>query len=232
MKVLITGANRGLGLALTKLCLERGDTVYGACRVPKDAAELRELNKSYAAALGVVRLDISSQESIDELTVNLAENTSTLDLLINNAAILNETDRLENVSFEGMMRTFTTNAVGPLYLTKSLRPLLKAEGGGKVLNISSKAGSISKRGESRQNYGYTSSKAALNMFTRNLAADLRDSQISVLAVDPGWVKTEMGGGNAELEPAQSAADVLKLAEALSDEQSGEFLAHDGERYPW
>jgi NAD(P)-dependent dehydrogenase (short-subunit alcohol dehydrogenase family) len=154
-----------------------------------------------------------------------------IDLLINNAGISGRGGRLAGLDIEEVARVLEVNTLGPMRVTQALLPNLRAGEKKTVVGISSGLGSIA--GNTRGgNYGYRESKAALNMFTRTLAADLRDEGFIAIAMSPGWVKTDMGGENAQLEPEQSIAGMRQVIEGLTAEQSGRFLNWDGTEVPW
>ncbi|KAG9334395.1 hypothetical protein JZ751_008144 [Albula glossodonta] len=245
--VLITGASRGLGLQMVKNLVksnERPARVIATARNPAAAKELQDLAKD-CSGLHIVTLDVVSQESIDtavqEVTSLVGEKG--LNCLINNAAINISTD-LETVNFEAMMKTFESNAVSPLMVTKAFLPLLRSaaqQGSGMgihratVVNISSVLGSIELNwgpGATFRSHAYRTSKAALNMVTRCLASDLRSDGILCMSLHPGWVRTDMGGPQADLDVEESIESVLSVIAGLSEKDQGEFRNYLGKSLPW
>jgi NAD(P)-dependent dehydrogenase (short-subunit alcohol dehydrogenase family) len=228
--VVITGANRGLGLALAKEHLAQGATVIGGCRNPAGAEEL------LLAGAEVHHLDTGSGASIAEFASAVGDRP--VDLLYNNAGIDAKAVGAEDGArgaldlTEAQFRAvLDVNLFGPLLMVQALAGNLRAAGG-RIVNISSQVGSI----EVAQNIGrdasYTTSKAALNMLTLKQSQVLKPDGVTVIAVHPGWVRSDMGGPSATLDPAESAAGIAKLAGNLTLAQTGSFLQWDGSIHPW
>ncbi len=237
---LVTGANRGLGLEFVRQLLARGDRVVAACRQPGKATALNALAGEYPGRLHVLPLDVANPKSHAELVRELPlvlDGDSRFDLLINNAGVLHSGERFGTLSVANLDDCFRTNAAGPLLLTQALAPLLAEAGpgqgavGAKVVNLSSRLGSIALT-ERFGTPSYDVSKAALNMATVLLAHALADRGIVVAALSPGWARTDMGGANAETEPADAVGGILRVAEGLGREDSGRFLDWQGEPVPW
>jgi NAD(P)-dependent dehydrogenase (short-subunit alcohol dehydrogenase family) len=229
-RCLVTGASRGLGLELTRQLLARGERVLAACRKPGQAHELTKLALAHPGRLAVLPLDLSKPHSIGALAHEAALVVDALDVLINNAGVLPAGERYGELEQKALLEAFTTNAAGPLLLTQALTALLERGQAPRVMNLSSILGSIGAR-DSFYTPSYAISKAALNMATRLLAHELGARGIHVFAAHPGWVRTDMGGSRAELDPAESVRGLLALldrAEALA----GGFHAWNGERLPW
>jgi NAD(P)-dependent dehydrogenase (short-subunit alcohol dehydrogenase family) len=229
-RVLVTGANRGVGLELTRQLLARGDRVHAACRHPGKALALTGLAAAHPGHLHVLPLELASERSIAELAREFAALSDALDLLINNAGILVTGERFGALNAKALNETFATNAAGPLLLTQALAPLLEKGRKPKVVNITSELGSLSMANR----FGtpsYSISKAALNMVTRQLAAALAP-RITVLCLHPGWVRTDMGGTNAALTPAQSVTAMLKVIDAATSADSGRYLDYAGATLAW
>ena len=217
-KILITGANRGIGLELCRQLLARGDEVIAVCRRVSD--ELMALN------LRVIEgVDVSSDESIRGLQNETG--LESLDWLINNAGILS-VENLDNLDFAAMERQFRVNALGPLRVTAALLPKLGA--GAKIGIITSRMGSVEDN-TSGGYYGYRMSKAAVNMAGVNLARDLQQSGIAVVLLHPGMVATEMTGGRG-ISPQQSVRGLIQRMDALNMAQTGSFRHAEGEQLPW
>lgn len=230
-RVLITGANRGIGLGLVRQCLKRGYRVFAGCRSPEDAADLHDLSGQSSGLLNIVPLDVSDEEVIAECVQLVGAEVDRLDLLINNAAIHPNEGSLSAVKREELLQSFLVNAVGPVLVAQYFMHLLKNGYSPKIINISSEAGSISKMTQFR-GYGYYGSKAAVNMFTRSLAFDSETEGVIVIALHPGWVRTEMGGPNAYLSTDESAVYILKVIDGLKDEDNGKFYNWEGIEHPW
>lgn len=217
-KVLITGANRGIGLELSKQLTARGDLVIAVCRKASD--ELR-----YLGVRVIDDVDVSSGESVGSLR-DLLEGEP-LDWLINNAGILS-VERLDSLDFQAMERQFKVNSLGPLRITAALRANL-AEGA-KVGIVTSRMGSIEDN-TSGGYYGYRMSKAAVNMAGMSLARDLRDQGVAVALLHPGMVATDMTGGQG-VPAEQSAAGLIQRMDELDITTSGSFWHAQGERLPY
>ena len=170
-RILVTGANRGIGLEFVRQCLLRGARVFAACRQPGKALKLTELAAAHPGRLSVLPLDLDKERSIAELARETAALTDALDLLINNAGVLVPGERYGEIVARTLIDTFTTNVAGPLLLTQALTPLLLRGESAKVVNLSSDLGSLSKT-KSFYTPSYAISKAGLNMVTRQLAAEL------------------------------------------------------------
>ncbi len=237
---LVTGANRGLGLEFVRQLLAAGDHVVAACRHPGRATALNTLAGEHPGRLHVLPLDLAHPKSHAELARELPlvlGDDGRLGLLVNNAGVLHSGERFGTLSPAILDDSFRTNAAGPLLLTQALAPLLadgepgRDRSGAIVVNLSSKLGSIA----STTRFGtpsYNISNAALNMATVLLAQALAERGIVVVAASPGWVRTEMGGEGAELEPAEAVAGLLRVAGGLAASDSGRFLDWKGDALPW
>jgi NAD(P)-dependent dehydrogenase (short-subunit alcohol dehydrogenase family) len=230
-RIVISGANRGLGLEFTRQFLAGGARVLAGCRQPGRANELTRLAGVYPGRLAVLPLDVSSERSIAEFARELALSTDSVDVLINNAGVLIEGERFGNVVQKSLVDTFIGNAAGALLVTQALAEFLQKGTKAKVVNISSQLGSIAQTDEFRR-ASYAMSKCALNMATRMLAAHFKELQIAVVCVHPGWVQTEMGGTQATLTPERAVSDLVALVQQLDLSHSGRFLNHDGSDLPW
>lgn len=229
---LVTGANRGIGLAFVRQLLARGDHVVAACRQPGKAAALNALGGEHPGRLQVLPLDVASEKSraelVRELHLVLGEDEH-IDLLVNNAGVLHSGERFGQLRQETLEDSLRANAIGPLLLAQAISPLLRD--GAVVANLSSQLGSIS--GVNR--FGapsYAISKAAQNMATAQLAQALAARGIVVLALHPGWVQTDMGGSKAPDAPDDVVAGMLHLIDAATPMQSGGFFDWRGETLPW
>jgi NAD(P)-dependent dehydrogenase (short-subunit alcohol dehydrogenase family) len=231
-RVLITGANRGLGLELARQSLERGDRVIATCRRPAEAQELQQWRMRYGDQLLVVALDVTEDASVRAARAEAGRHLDRLDVLINNAAILVRDETLANFDSAIMQRTFDTNVTGAMRVSKHFLDLLRRGSDPKLINITSQLGSLQKMRANWGQYSYNSSKAALNMVTRMLAFDLEPEGIAVQAIHPGWVQSDMGGAHAAVPAQDSAAGVLRLIDDLSLSNSGMFYVYTGEVHPW
>lgn len=237
-KILISGANRGLGLGFVKASLDRGYTVFAGCRNPDKSDELKELEIKFKDRLFIISLDPTKLESIQNAVNEVKLKTSKLDILVNNAGMNSKSSgvdpavhlQLGKLQSEPMLAMFHLNSIAPLIMTQEFLDLLTASGKGRVINISSWFASLSI--PQKGNYTYSASKAALNMLTKILANDLVKFNIIPIVVNPGWMKTDMGGKSANLEPIDSAKSILELSENLKTEDAGKFFNHDGSEHLW
>jgi NAD(P)-dependent dehydrogenase (short-subunit alcohol dehydrogenase family) len=230
--VVVTGANRGIGLAMTAELIQRGDAVWAACRDPGAAEELAGLGPA-----GIVALDLADPASVEAAAAELAAATGSIDVLINNAGMKSQgagMDRSEtsvlNAPTAGVLEMIRVNALAPVELTRALLPRLEAGGGGWVVNITSQLGSMVV-GAGFDELPYAASKAVLNIATVQLAAKLRDRRVGVVCFHPGWVRTDMGGPRAQIAPEESATGILDTVAGLSLDDSGRFLRWDGSEHP-
>jgi NAD(P)-dependent dehydrogenase (short-subunit alcohol dehydrogenase family) len=225
----VTGANRGLGLEFTRQLLARGDHVVAACRHPGKASELNHLAGEYPGRLHVLPLDVAEEKSRSAFARELPLAADGIDLLINNAGVLHSGERWGSVSEANLADSLRTNAMGPFLLTQTLASQL-AEGA-TVANISSGMGSISDDPDFHSP-SYRISKAALNMATRMLAKALEARGIPVIALCPGWVRTDMGGSSAQITPPESVSALVQVIDAATPERSGGFFDRFGKPMPW
>jgi NAD(P)-dependent dehydrogenase (short-subunit alcohol dehydrogenase family) len=216
--VLITGANRGIGLALARRFAGRGDRVIGVCR--HESRELAQLGVRIESGV-----DVTSDEAVAALPRRLE---GTIDLLVLNAGIL-RADDLDDVTIESVREQIEVNAVAPLRVVRALRSRLAR--GSKIAAITSRMGSIGDNGSGGY-YGYRMSKAALNAMAMSLARDLAPTGVAVAILHPGYVRTEMTGGHGGLDPDESARMLVERIDALTPQTSGTFWHANGEVLPW
>lgn len=217
-RILVTGANRGIGLELVRQYAARGDEVIAVCR--KAGSDLE------ATGVRIIDgIDVATEEGVTNLAAELGD--ATLDVLLNNAGILRP-DRFDSIDFEAMLEQYRVNTLGPLRVTRALLGNLRD--GSKVGIVSSRVGSIADNG-SGGNYGYRVSKAAVNMVGTNLMHDLKPKGIAVALLHPGMVATDMTGGNG-IAPEDAAAGLIARLDDLTLEASGGFWHQNGERLPW
>lgn len=221
MDILITGASRGIGLELCRQLVKRGHRVVGTVRKPADAEAVRQ------AGAGVEILDVRSDTDVTALAERRAN--APLDVLINNAGVGSWT-RFEDTSTQELLDVYDINAVGPLRVSRAFLPALKRSTG-RIFHVTSRMGSIGDH-PSGGAYAYRMSKAALNMFSANLAAELRGAGVTSVVLHPGWVKTDMGGAGATLTVEESAGALADLVERTGFESTGKFLSWDGREIPW
>lgn len=229
--VCITGVSRGIGLGFAEHYLKAGWDVYGSLRNPDNEA-VKKLAKRYKERFTVFTMDVADYQSVRRGAAEVRERTDHIDLLINNAGINAGPNAatVGEISHEKMHAAFDVNVMGPLYCVQEFLPLLEASDAAQVVMISSTAGSIGETGGGRM-VPYCVSKSALNMLTKLLHFRLQESDISIVALHPGWVRTDMGGSNARLTVGDAVAG---MAEVIAERQPGGplFLDYRGEPVPW
>lgn len=227
--ILVTGANRGLGLEFTRQLLTRGERVVASCRHPGRALELTRLAGEHPGHLVVLPLVLPDTRSIASLAREVEGLDLSLRLLINNAGWMASGERFGGLQLDSLQAAFNANAAGPLLLTQALAPSLAEHA--KVVNLSSRLGSIAGTTEFNTP-GYAISKAALNMASRMLSIALTGQGVCVVAISPGWVRTDMGGANAPRTPEQAVAQVLDTIDRLTVADNGRFLGENGDDIAW
>jgi NAD(P)-dependent dehydrogenase (short-subunit alcohol dehydrogenase family) len=225
---LITGANRGIGLALVKAYAGRRDKVFAAVRAASDRTELDALAEASRSWIDVVELDVS--DPVDIARAKRRLEAEPIDVLINNAGVSGPDHQSAlDMDFEGLAETLAINAIAPLRIANAFLPNVKAAKG-KIITLSSQMGQM--QSASSDSLAYRVSKAAVNKLMRGLATELKPQGVPVLIVHPGWVKTEMGGEGAPITPEDSAAGMLKLIDKLDIASTGKFLAWNGKELAW
>ncbi|MEL7486857.1 MAG: SDR family oxidoreductase [Pseudomonadota bacterium] len=224
--ILVTGANRGIGLEFVRQYAAAGVAVLAVCRSPNAATDLRALTDG--AAVELFAADVS--DPTDVAALNSALDRRTIDILINNAGVDGRRAATFNaMDYDAFAQTLAVNTISPVRIIDALRQRINAGGTGRIINISSNLGGIGQAGGGH--YAYRASKAALNMATKAIAEDLRGAAI-VAAFHPGWVQTDMGGASAPLSAEKSVAGMRAAIEALTPDDSGGFFNYDGARLPY
>jgi len=236
-RVLITGAGRGIGLELARQYAERGDRVLAGCRDIERAPDLRALVDQHSGQVSVLPLEVTDHASLAAAVRQAHEEVEALDVLINNAAVnpgdttVDGPDGQRLLDDRSTLTIFNVNVVAPVRVAQAFLKLLIAGTIPRVVNISSGAGSLTYNTKGGD-YSYGASKAALNMVTRTYAWNVRDQGITAVMIDPGWVKTDMGGPEADLEPAESGQGLVTVIDGLTPQDTGRFLRYDGSEVPW
>lgn len=225
--VVITGAARGIALELAKQHVARGDRVFGLVRDATRAAELDRLAATSDGLLTVHEMDVRSDASVNAGAA--ATGDGAVDILYNVAGVVGEMSvQLDAVDWDDFDNTVEVMLKGPLRVLVAFLPRMAA--GAKIINFSSQlAASTWPYGGF---YPYVATKAGLNRMMRSVAIDLKDRGIIVGIIHPGYVQTDMGGPDADITPAESAADIVRLTDGWTLEQSGEFFKWNGEPHPW
>ena len=217
--VVLTGANRGIGLELARHFASQGYSVIGVCRESSEELE--------AVAQSVIEgIDVTSEADVGTLVGKLKD--TTIDLLINNAGLLQD-EKLGSIDFDSIRTQMEINAYAPLRVVEAL--VSQVPDGGKIANITSRMGSIADN-DSGGRYGYRASKAALNAFGKSLAMDLKSRGIAVAQLHPGYVQTRMVNFGGKITPEEAAKGLAERIDELNLENTGSFWHSNGEELPW
>lgn len=225
--VLITGANRGVGLELAKCYAAHGDKVLACCRNPGAASALQAV----AGDVDLLELEVTSEASVAALATRLAGQP--IDILINNAGILGPDypdQTAFKMDFDGFADVLAVNTIAPVRVMQALLPNLRLSSNAKLVNITSQMGAISL--DMTMGYAYCASKAGLNKFMKLAAIELGKEGIHVCLIHPGWVQTDMGGAQADITPAASAAGIVDTIAKLDASTNGSFWKWNGETHAW
>jgi NAD(P)-dependent dehydrogenase (short-subunit alcohol dehydrogenase family) len=228
--VLITGANRGLGLEFVRQYNAAGWRVFACCRKPETAADLRDIAAGSEGRTTIHPLDVAEHGHIAALAEELQNEP--IDLLLNNAGVYGPNKMgFGHIDYTAWAEVFAVNVLGPTRMIECFIEHVARSDKKRIACVSSLMGSIA-RNTSGGHYLYRSTKAALNMVVKGLAFDLRERGVTVVAVHPGWVRTDMGGADADLAPADSVRGMVQVLDWLGAWDSGKFLSHDGSELPW
>jgi NAD(P)-dependent dehydrogenase (short-subunit alcohol dehydrogenase family) len=221
--VLITGANRGIGLEYARQFAAKGYTVIGTVRDPTDARELSSV------ADRVEQLDVTDAASVAALAQRL--DGVAIDVLVNNAGVLGRRDlTLDTIDFTVMQQTLAVNTLGPLRVCQALLPNLRAGRRRIIVNMSSELGSVEQ--SNGRWYAYRASKSALNQVTKCMSVELAPQGFVCVVLHPGWVRTDMGGASATYAPHESVAGLVAVIENLGPADNGRFCDFQGRSIPW
>lgn len=235
--IFVTGANRGIGLALTRRLLELGHRVFAGVRRPDSASAFADLPPEQRERLTLVELEVTSDESVRRAAARVASHTPQLDVLVNMAGVspAPHDARLYDVDVSMCREVYEINVLGPLRTAQAFVPLLRAaasaEKPARLVNVSSGVASMAGKDNGRF-YAYCVSKTALNMLSLTESFDLKRDHICVVALDPGWVRTDLGGPAAHLAPEESARPCADLILGLTLAQTGKFLHYSGSEIPF
>jgi NAD(P)-dependent dehydrogenase (short-subunit alcohol dehydrogenase family) len=227
--ILITGANRGIGLALTRTFAETGWQVLASCREPDAAVDLQQLAQNFAV-IRILPLEVTDPEQIHELAETL--HGTPIDILFNNAGIFGAPDQDFGAQDEAWwLETFRVNVIAPMKIIEALVDNVAASRHRVIATMGSLLGCLSEN-RSGGMHMYRSSKAAVHMLMRGLASDLRERGIIAVALHPGWVRTRFCGPQAPLEPFESAEGIARVLLGLKSESSGKLLTFEGKELAW
>lgn len=230
MNVLITGASRGIGLEMVKYSIEQNWRVFACCRHPQQADRLLSVAKLANGRVSVHVVDMEELATIQALAYELRNEA--VDILVNNAGIYgSEYNKFGNVDVASWINTFQVNSIAPLKVAEALIEQVRMGERKTIACITSKMGSMADNGYGNS-YIYRSSKAALNAVVKSMSIDLGNDGIKCVALHPGWVKTDMGGPNAEITPRESVVRLFDIMLDLEQKDSGRFIDIDGSDIPW
>ena len=228
--ILVTGANRGLGLEFTRQYLSEGYAVIAATRNPGAAHRLRQLERDSKGSLSLVEADVADSASVRRAASNIQ--TPAIDILINCAGVLGgDGQTIGSIDYHEWIRVFDVNVLGPMRMCEAFLDRVARSDRRLIVTITSGMGSLADN-TSGGYIAYRTSKAAVNMAMLTAAIDLKSRGISCVALNPGWVKTDMGGPNAKLTPEQSVTAMRRVIAELGPNESGRFYNYDGREYPW
>lgn len=230
----VTGASRGLGLALSEALAQRGFKVVMAMRNPDKAQKTLNALKMKSLDVVPMKLDVSQEKSINDFVEALKREYGFVDVLVNNAGILIDSEDGGNSSVfktkaSTLQKSFVTNTMGPFLLTQKIFPMMKQEGYGRIVNVSSGMAQLSEKQNASASYRI--SKTALNMVTTLFASEVEGEDICVNSVSPGWVRTDMGGPHADRSVEQGIKGLLWAATLPKGGPNGGFF-RDGEPLSW
>ncbi len=230
MNILITGANRGIGLEMVRYAMEQGWRVFACCRNPHNAEKLFNIAKLSNGQISVHIADMLELATLQALSYELRNDP--IDILVNNAGIYgSDKNTFGAVDVDSWSQTFQVNCIAPLKMVEAFSQQLFMGKRKLVACMSSKMGSMADNGYGNS-YIYRSSKAALNAVVKSLSIDLKDKGIISVALHPGWVKTEMGGADAEITTRECVEQTFGNLASLTIEDSGRFIDIDGSDIPW
>lgn len=225
----ITGANRGIGLELTRQLAKRGDKIIATARELDKASELRALADAHRDQINLFTLDATRDDSVKDFAKDVG--TRSIDVLVNNAGTIGtKPQTTREMNFDGFLTTLNTNTLGPLRVIQALLPNLKLSPAPKIITISSMMGSMASA--SSDTLGYRVSKAGVNKVMQAVHTDFKPRGIAVLTLHPGWVRTEMGGAGADISVDESARGIVARIDELTLKNSGRFLDYDSSERAW
>ena len=227
---LITGANRGLGLEFARQYLADGWQVYATCRHPGSASELQHLAEASDHKLRIMALNVTDSASVKAAAAEL--DGQAIDLLLNNAGVGGPRGQtIGNIDYEAWAKVLDANTMGPMRVSEAFVDHVARSERELIVTLTSGMGSIADN-TSGGAFAYRSSKAAVNMVVRSLAIDLAPRGITCVVVNPGWVRTDMGGPHATQTTTESVTMLRRLIETLGPAQSGKFFNYNGREYAW
>lgn len=228
--VLITSASRGLGLEFVRQYAADGWRVFAACRTPASADTLQAMAKASEGRVTILSMDVTDTQSVERAAAQLGD--APVDVLINSAGVYGQSgQRIGAIDYPAWAQVFDVNTMGPLRVTTAFLEHVSRGRRKLVVTITSGMGSLTEN-KSGGSLVYRSSKAAVNMVMRCLALELAPRGIACVLLNPGWVKTDLGGPNATITAPTSVAAMRRLIETFGPAQSGRFFNYDGNEYAW
>ena len=228
--VLVTGANRGLGLEFVRQYAGDGWKVWAACRSPKSAKELKALQAQHADGISILALDVTDSDSIRSAAAQLRGEP--IDLLLNNAGVGGPpAQKIGSLDYAAWARVIDANVLGPARVVEAFVGNVAKGRGKRIVTLTSRMGSIEDN-TSGGSYAYRSSKAGVNAVMKSFSIDLAPRGITCVVVHPGWVRTDMGGAGGKLAPAESVKALRALIDSLKAKDTGKFFDYDGSELPW
>jgi len=231
-RIMVTGANRGIGLGFVRVYLERGDQVFAGCRRPTAAAALGDLARQMPGRCTIVALDVTSEPDIVDAADQVGQHTDAIDVLINNAGVFFPSTSLAEIDAEELISSVAVNALGPLLVSRAFMPLLEAGTRPRVVNITAPTRPLTDL-TATGNHSYVASRYAANALTRMMADELGDRGIITVALWPGYLRTDMNGMDERATPPEDALPaVVDVIDDLDLAASGTCLLPDGATHPW
>jgi NAD(P)-dependent dehydrogenase (short-subunit alcohol dehydrogenase family) len=228
--VLITGANRGLGLEFARQYAAEGWQVFAACRAPEAARELQQIAAESDGRIRVLEMDVTDAANVRAAAAGLKGEA--IDVLLNNAGVGGPPgQRIGNIDYAAWAKVLDANSLGPMRVVEAFLDNVAKSALKQIVTITSGMGSIEDN-TSGGRYAYRSSKAAVNMVMKSLSVDLAPRGITCVVMHPGWVRTDMGGSGGKLSPPESIKAMRSVIAALKPGDSGKFLNYTGKPYPW
>ena len=228
--VLVTGASRGLGLEFARQYAAEGWQVIAACRAPRAAKELQKISAESGGRIRVFEMDVTDAASVQAAAAGLKGEA--IDLLLNNAGVGGPSgQRIGALDYAAWAKVLDTNTLGPMRVVEAFIDQVAKSRLKQVVTITSGMGSLEDN-TSGGSYAYRSSKAAVNMVVRSLSIDLKSRGVTCIVMNPGWVRTDMGGSRGTLAPEESIKAMRSVIAGLRPEDSGKFLNYTGKPYPW
>jgi NAD(P)-dependent dehydrogenase (short-subunit alcohol dehydrogenase family) len=228
--ILVTGANRGLGLEFVRQYAQAGWKTYAACRSPKSAKELKALQDQHADRITILSVDVTDAASVRTAAEKLRGEP--IDLLLNNAGVGSPpAQKIGSLDYAAWSQVLDANVLGPARMIEAFVENVAKGRDKRIVTVTSRMGSIADN-SSGGSYAYRSSKAGVNAVMKSFSIDLAPRGITCVVVHPGWVRTDMGGAGGKLAPAESVKSLRALVDGLSLTHSGKFFNVDGEVLPW